>query len=233
MDRSLSAQQLAQELGTSIPRVVRAARKLGADTGRQRRYAFTPEMALAIRAKLGVNAAVPGLTAEEARVLKALSSAPFGVRSARSLARRAHVSPTTASNSLRSLGARDLVYFEDRAIAAGRAKPVTLIHANRTTSSWRVIRKQLQDVALPEDAVRPAITVPRDLQHLFWNTSPDQMNVREDGGYIARRLIDRNDYNGLAWGSQHLRPEDWRHAATSRGLDARTRVLAENLAGEA
>jgi DNA-binding transcriptional MocR family regulator len=190
-------------------------------------------MVLAIRAKLGVNVEVPGLTAEEARVLKALSSAPFGVRSSRSLARRAHVSPTTASNSVQSLRAKGLVYLADRVISAGRAKPLTLIHADRTTSHWRAIRKQLQGVVLPEDAPTPAVRVPRELQHLFWNTSPAQMNVREDGGYIARRLTDAKDYNGLAWGSHNLRPEDWRHAAKARGLDARTRALAENLAGDA
>jgi DNA-binding MarR family transcriptional regulator len=233
MDRTVSAYQVAQELGTSIPRVVRAAHKLCPDAEQAQGYAFTPTMVATLRAALGVNARVRGLTVEEARVLKALSSAPFGVVSARSLARRAHVSPTTATRTLESLKAKKLARTEERMIAQGSAKRASLIHADRDTDAWRSVRRQLQSVVLPETVEERAERVPRELQHLFWNTSKKQMSVADDGGYIARRLLERNDYNALAWGARNLSRADWKHAARARGVDAATRAMAENLAGDA
>ena len=72
--------------------------------------------------------------------------------------------------------------------------------------------------------------MPPELSHLFWNTASSQLDVERAGGYIARRLIQAGDLDGLAWGSEHLRSEDWRHAAMTRGLDPELRALASNLA---
>lgn len=230
MDTSLSASQVARELATSVPRVVRAAHKLGLAAEHGRGYAFTPAMVAALRAALGVNPPVDGLSAEEARVLKALSSAPFGVASARSVARRAHVSPTTAARAVRSLEAKKLVCLKERMIARGRVTRTTVIHADRNGDAWRAIRGELRDVVLPDSPAPPARTVPRELRHLFWNTADEQLTVADNGGYLARRLLERNDYNALAWGARDLSSSDWSHAAAARGIDPARRAMAENLA---
>ena len=72
--------------------------------------------------------------------------------------------------------------------------------------------------------------MPAELAHLFWNTARSQLELDRAGGYVARRLIQAGDLDGLAWGAEHLRAEDWRHAAATRGLDPRMKALALNLA---
>jgi hypothetical protein len=75
--------------------------------------------------------------------------------------------------------------------------------------------------------------VPRRLRHLFWNTAEGQLDVDRAGPYIARRLLLTMDIQGLAWGVQVLRPEDWERAARGRGLEPKARRLARNLAAAA
>ena len=51
--------------------------------------------------------------------------------------------------------------------------------------------------------------MPLELRHLFWNTAPRQLDVDTSGGYIARRLIQTGDLDGLAWGAEQLTADDW------------------------
>lgn len=69
--------------------------------------------------------------------------------------------------------------------------------------------------------------------HLFWNTAESQKDTARAGGYIARRLLQAEDLEGLAWGAENLRPVDWRHAAATRGVTPAALALAHNLAGDA
>jgi len=73
-------------------------------------------------------------------------------------------------------------------------------------------------------------SVPYRLHHLFWNADPNDLDTDEHGGYIAQRLLSSGDLDGLAWGAEHLPPGAWEQAAGARGLPARTRALAANLA---
>jgi len=57
--------------------------------------------------------------------------------------------------------------------------------------------------------------------------------VHKQGGYIAERLLSTGDLDGLAWGRRALTHDDWEQAARTRGLSARERALARNLAGSA
>lgn len=72
--------------------------------------------------------------------------------------------------------------------------------------------------------------VPNRLQHLFWNTASEQLDVDAAGPYIARRLISTGDLDGLAWGSRNLTAADWQAASQARGLDPASRAMALNLA---
>jgi hypothetical protein len=75
--------------------------------------------------------------------------------------------------------------------------------------------------------------VPGRLRHLFWNTADSQLDVSSSGPYIARRLLQTMDLQGLAWGAKTLAPRDWEQAAKARGLDPKVRQLAQNLASAA
>lgn len=227
-----SAADVARSLNTTVPRVVRAAKRLGLKSRRSDgRWSLTPAMVDRLTAELGSTPRIPGLSAVEVKVLAALSRAPFGLASARVVAGQAGVSPTAASAAIRSLEGKRLAYRERTTIAAGRARDVDLVHANRLAPDWLELVPQLAATRPPEPPVRPATRVPPRLTHLFWNTAPTQLEVGKAGAYIARRLLTTGDLEGLGWGASHLAAEDWRQAARARGLDRRTRALALNLAG--
>lgn len=234
-----TASELARDLGTSVPRVVRAAARLGFDTrprgpdGRTRhgRLQLTAAQVAQIRAELGSKASVPSLTDPEAAALAALASAPFGLPSARAVGRKACLSPTAAARAVKRLQARGLVFAQAERMVAGRPRQVQMLYANREHPSYRELAGQLAGVQPPEPA--PDVEVPARLRHLFWNTAPAQLNVEHGGEYIARRLLRTLDPAGLAWGAANLRASDWRAGARARGLDNRARALAQNLASGA
>lgn len=228
-----SAADVARSLGTSVPRVVRAAERLKLDArrGSSHRWELTKSMVNRLSRELGYSPSIDGLGQAETKVLAALARAPLGLVSARVVAGEAGVSPTAASTALQALEMRDLVFREPATIAAGHAREVELIHANRRAPEWLQLAPQLATVRPPaRDRTRPR-TVPARLRHLFWNTAASQLDTRTAGPYIARRLLTTADLEGLAWGAENLRAADWEAAARARGLDPRTRALARNLAG--
>lgn len=234
MDRVWSAAAVAAELGTSVPRVVRAVARLGLGQPGGGRLALSADQVARLRDELGVTPAVPGLSRTEVKALAALGRAPLGLVSARAVAARAGLSPTAASGAVKALEARGLVRREAASVAAGRARRVKVLHANRRAERWTEIAPLLALVEPPRRAERDW-RVPTRLMHLFWNTAPSQLEVEHAGPYIARRLLRTLDPDGLAWGARNLRPADWREAAAARGLPPDVRTLAENLAaaGEA
>jgi predicted transcriptional regulator len=228
-----SAAEVARSLGTSVPRVVRAEERLGLDAGEENgRFAFTRHMVERLRDELGVTPSVPGLDVTEVKVLAALARAPLGLASARVVAGQAVVSPTATSRALQTLQQKGLVRREDAVIAAGHARAVVLVHANRRTKRWLEIARALAAVRPPQRRRAPERSVPPRLRHLFWNTAPSQLKLDRGGPYIARRLLSTMDFDGLAWGASNLRPADWERAAQARGLDDSVRALAHNLARE-
>jgi DNA-binding MarR family transcriptional regulator len=231
MDR-YSAADVARELHTSTPRVVRAAKRLGIDAGPNGRLALTSSLVERLAAELGRTPSIAGLSAIEVKVLAALSRAPFGLSSARVVAAQAGVSPTAASKALKTLEQKNLVCREATVIAAGRARAVELIHANRRAERWLEIAPILTEVLLAKRNRPTQQAVPQRLTHLFWNTSPTQLDLNRGGPYIARRLLNTMDLDGLAWGAKNLRPGDWEKAARARGLDEHVRALAHNLADD-
>jgi len=237
MDRLYSASEAARLLGTNVPRLLRTADRLGLHVqrvrhGRSIRIALSAEQVKRLRAHLGVLTSVPGLSRVETQVLAALARAPRGLLSARSVARRAGVSPTAATHALSALEERGLVRREREIAALGHAREIEPYRANVTTPEWAHLAPYLAHVRPPtsRQIVCQSRRVPPELSHLFWNTASSQLDVERAGGYIARRLIQAGDLDGLAWGSEHLRSEDWQHAAMTRGLDPELRALASNLA---
>jgi hypothetical protein len=115
-------------------------------------------------------------------------------------------------------------------VALGRAREADVIRARPEAASWEAVADAVAAVRLPEPKPAAAKRVPAELRHLFWNTAPSQLDVARSGGSIARRLIQADDLDGLAWAAEHLSAADWKHAAATRGLEPRRRALAENLA---
>ena len=231
---TFSAAAVARELGTSVPRVTRATRRLSLDARRANgRYAFTPRQVDRLRQALGVLPRSEGLTRPEVAVLAALRTAPFGLASARAVARRSGLSPTAAARALESLRAEGLAERKSEMVAAGRARQMKIWRANLLHPRWPDLDPVLERVRRPERPLPEAKRVPRRLRHLFWNTAESQLGVDRAGAYIARRLLRTMDLQGLAWGVQALGREDWARAALARGLDPKTRRLAQNLAAAA
>jgi DNA-binding MarR family transcriptional regulator len=229
MDSGRSASAVATELRTSVPRVARAARRLGFASGPGGRLALDSEQVARLRDQLGVVPDVPGFTRSEVKALAALARSPLGLPSVRAVARRAGLSPTAASRAVNGLEERGLVRREPTVIAAGRARRVTVLHANRRSEQWAELAPLLARVR-PPHRTQHEQRVPARLGHLFWNTAPEQLDVERGGAYIARRLLRTLDPDGLAWGALNLSAAAWREGAKARGLSADTRALAENLA---
>ncbi len=227
-----SAAEVARQLGTSLPRVVRAVERLDLDARSESgRIELHPTQVARLGEVLGVSVRIHGLTSTEVKVLAALRSAPLGLASARAVAHRAMVSPTAASRALRTLKGKGLVASEPRTIAAGRARRVELFHAERLSPRWAELAPLLARVQPPAGTpTRHDTRVPARLRHLFWNTAPTQLQLELGGPHIARRLLATMDLDGLAWGARNLRASDWAQAAGARGLDRETRALARNLA---
>lgn len=229
---TMSAAGLARELGTSVPRITRVAQKLGLDARQPNgRFAFTPRQADRVRGVLGVNPQADALSRSEIVVLAALRNAPFGLVSARAVARRSGLSATAAARALESLRLKGLVERSSEMIAAGRAREMKIWRANLLHPRWPALGPVLKRVERPERPTPTEERVPRRLRHLFWNTAESQMDVDRAGAYIARRLLGTMDLQGLAWGAQALAPEDWERGARARGFDPKVKRLAHNLAG--
>lgn len=225
----VTASQLARELGTSVPRVVRAAQRLGFDLRSGRgRLVLSPAQVRKLRSVLGCHQAAPGLSYTETAALAALARSPLGLTSARAVARKAGLSATATLRALARLTSAGLVTHEDAVLVAGRSRNVRLLHANRRDPAYRALAPILAQVEPPEGPRNQE--VPANLRHLFWNTNPSQLNVAHGGEYIARRLLRTVDPAGLAWGARNLTPAHWRVGARARGLDPAVRALAENLA---
>lgn len=235
MDTVYSASAVARELGTNVPRILRTARRLGLIPSRARpgvRVDLTSEQVQQLRDELGISRTTPGFSRVETHVLAALARSPRGVLSGRAIARRAHVSPTAATRALAKLAARGLVQRTSEMAALGRAREVGVYRANVAAPAWHSVSADIARVRppRPDHGTRRPKRVPTELRHLFWNTAPSQLDVEHAGGYIARRLIQIGDLDGLAWGAEFLRRDDWLHAADTRGLAPDMHALAMNLA---
>lgn len=228
---TISLAETARRLGTSIPRVKRAATKLGiADPGHRGRLNITGSEFQEVRRRLGVRNPDTEFSPAQLAVMAALERSPLGMRSRRSLARKAGLSPTAASRAVSRLHDVGLVDERPERVAMGRARTVNVIRGSLCDRRWP---RGLGAVTPPERHSRPLDSdsvVPLRLRHLFWNTATEQLDASLHGSYVARRLLQSGDLDGLAWGANHISPFDWERASHGRGLPLEDRALARNLA---
>ena len=233
---AIPATEVAHRLGTSVPRVTRAIRRLGMTAAGRGggRVRLNRRQFQQLQAELGVLPQVDGLRRVEARVLAALARAPRGLLSVRAVARRAGVSPTAAAAAVRSLNARGLVRSEREWVAAGRPREVEVIRADVTSPDWPALAPHLAAIRSPvQPSPKRPTRLPGRLRHLFWNADPTRLDLERHGGYIAERLLSSGDLDALAWGLRALTPADWNEAARHRGLTPAQRAFARNIARSA
>lgn len=235
-----SARQAAVSVGSTVPRLLRAARDLGIDTRgasgarHKRRYSTTQVQALAAHLGKPVHPPLPGLSASEARVLAALRSAPLGLNSARAVSRVAGVSPATAASALNRLRGRGLVLRERRMVAEGAARERVLWAANVCHPDWPGLAARLGEAVFSQRA-RPARAstddrrVPDRLAHVFWNEDLRTLDPERHGALIANRVLQAKDSQALAWAAGRLSSSDWERAARARTVDPRDAALARTL----
>ena len=168
------------------------------------------------------------------RVAAALSRRPFGLRSARAVARMAGVPPTTAARCLHRLSRRGIVRRRVDAVSAGAAGHVGGVDDRLACSAaWHEVATEVGRVALtpPAGPARSASRVPTRLAHLFWNADLRGVDPGAHGHYVASRILRADDCQALGWLARHLAPDAIRRAAAGRGLEPRRVALAHLLAG--
>ncbi|PZQ88183.1 MAG: hypothetical protein DI534_11990 [Leifsonia xyli] len=226
MDAHVSAPQVARTLGVSLPTAHRVLDAAGIPrTGRGRPRAMPSRLLDDVLAARGAVPSAP-LPRTQLRVLAALSRAPLGLPSARSVATRAGVSPTTASTGLQRLRDAGLVTRREHVIARGSA--VAEWRWEPVIEAWpSSLRSAVRATRLPRQQ-RAAVPLPRALRHLFWNADFAELDPRRDGSYLAERLLTAPDANAWAWALTNLGRGDVETALGRRGIDARTKALVRN-----
>lgn len=223
---------LARALGVSLSRVHRHLDRHGVASALGKGHVRHVPTAVSTQllAELG---AVPTryghLTRPDMLVLAAVLHSHVGVTSAREVARRTRLSPSTASASLDALTQAGLVETRTRMEARGNATEVTRWHPAGIGQWSDDLRRAVHSVHFPDPAPRPAPTrVPRTLFHLFWShPHPERLRLPADADYVAARLIDSGEYDPMRWALANLPGDSIRHAVARRGTPARTREIAQ------
>lgn len=235
MDGVLSTGEVAAALGTTRSRVHRAVAAGLVSPARTSggHLRFTADDLGVLEHRLGLVPRLGGLSREEVLVLAALVYRPFGLRSARAVARSARISPTTASRALGRLKGMGLVGRRLRRVVLGEVIDVEVWEVNLRHRRWRELRSALAGVVFPEPPVGgdgESCSPPVWLRHLFWNADVGKLDLKRDGAYIAGRVLASEDAQAHAWGAANLSAAAFRRAASIRGLEPRRVALARNLA---
>ena len=237
MDTLLTTGQLARRLETTVPRVHRAVKAgIIAPVGRNARghLLFDPGAEAALRARWGVAPRVADLSHSQTLVLAALGRRPYGLRSARAVARAAGISPTTATHALQALRRRGLVRHQRILVAEGRAKEVENWSVVWRAPEWRQIAPAIHRTQLSEPvpkARRPSRRLPRRLWHLFWDVNPARTDLRRYADDVARRVLEARDPRALAGLARTMPAEVLQQVAERQGrVTPEVRRLAGMLA---
>ena len=234
----LTTGQVARALSTTVPRVLRAVRGGGVPTVRRGNRVLLDEAAVEqLRRRWGVAPAVPGLTREDVLVLAALGRRPFGVGSARAVARMAGVSPTTAGHSLRRLVEQRYVARESVRVAEGEVRDVAVWIIRWAGPSWLRVAGTVGEVVLPAEPPADAgparaagSRVPSRLAHLFWNEDIAALDLDQHANLVADRILRSEDPEAHAWMLRRLPAKAILKATGTRNLDPRRARLGRLLA---
>ncbi len=166
-------------------------------------------------------------------MLAALSRSPLGLRSARSVARRASVTPTTAVRALASLAERALVQERVERLVEGEVADLAVWRVNWRSPEWRKVATAVGAVVLPEGQARPRRqrSVPSRFAHLFWNEDTSQLDVERDGVTIAERILGSSDAEAISWAAAAVPPACLRRVKDLRNVAPEVAALADALAG--
>jgi hypothetical protein len=181
----------------------------------------------------GTEAPALPLPPRDLAVAATLSRRPFGLRSARAVAKASGVGYSATRCCLARLEAAGIVRRREDRVAEGAARSVTVWTIDWRSAEWHAIAAQVGRAAAQPEA-EPATTparLPARLAHLFWNAELGCVDLDRHGAYVASRILRSNDCQALGWVARHLRPEHLRSAARGRGLDPRRAQLANLLAG--
>ncbi|MHB1891747.1 MAG: MarR family transcriptional regulator [Acidimicrobiales bacterium] len=116
---------------------------------------LTPGEVRALRQALGTRPSVAGLTWQDTLVLAALSRHPLGLVSARAVALRAGISPTTAARALRRLREAGYVEQVERDVAEAHVRRISLWQVRYSSPRWLEVAAEVGEVDLPEVRVVP------------------------------------------------------------------------------
>lgn len=236
MDKPRTTSEAARELGTSVPRILRATRQgLVPSVRRGNRTLLTAKAVEELRRRWGWTPRHDELTRAELLVLAAMARRPRGVRSARQVARHVGVSPTTASAALRHLADRGFVERSTVTEVAGAVRDVRVWHIRWEGRPWQRVAGEVGRVTLPTrtDVRARDVRVPSRLAHLFWNTSVRDLTVDDHAVLIAGRILRSGDPEALAWMIRNLPSDAIADATRGRGLDRRSAALGRVLAAAA
>jgi excisionase family DNA binding protein len=237
----LTSGEVARRLGTSVPRVLRAARrgKVGA-VRRGNRFLFDADAVELLRRRWGAVPSLPGLTREDVLVLATLGRRPLGLRSGRAVARAAGVSPTATGRALRRLAERGYVTRETARVTEGEVRDVPVWTVRWTGPAWLGVAAAVGQATLPskQDARRhrvapPRRRVPSRLAHLLWNEDLAALDAERDAVLLADRILRSEDPEAHVWMMQHLPADAILKATRTRNLDPRRASLGRLLAAAA
>jgi hypothetical protein len=235
----LTSGQVARELSTTVPRVLRAVRRGEVQTVRRgNRFLFDAAAVRELRRRWGVVPAVDGLTREDVLVLAALGRRPFGLGSARAVARAAGVSPTTAGRALRRLVEQGYVTRDRVRVAEGEARDAAVWIVRWAGPPWLRVAETVGQAVLPsEEPAAPSDRtrhtrggLPPRLAHLFWNEDPQALDLDRHASLVADRILRSEDPEAHAWMLRRLPPRAILKATGTRNLEPRRAHLGRLLA---
>jgi hypothetical protein len=220
--------EVALRLGVSLPTAHLALDKLGVPrTGRGRAREVPEDLVASLESRYGSTPTNAQLDRVDLKVLTAVLRAPLGAQSARAVAARAGVSPTTAMKALVRLQHRGFVSLKDTVVASGRARREARWFADYR--NWpEEVRVGVHATVLPEPAAPRKSKLPHELHHLFWNATPTTLDPDKHGSYMAGRLLQAPDIRAWKWVMTNISREDISSAMSMRGFDKKIRVLVEN-----
>jgi DNA-binding MarR family transcriptional regulator len=225
---TITAPAIAEQLGVSLPTVHRLLDREGVPRlGRGRTRVVPVSVFERIRRARGTAPALP-IPAVEGRILAALLRSPHGLGSARRVAELASVSPTAASRHLRALLRAGLVSHHTRRVAEHKVIDKSEWRVDTKNTYWPELAPAIRSIRLPEHRQARSDSLPRWLKHHFWNADPKTLTMRENGAYIARRLLNSGDAAAVQWALTNADPQHLRDAVAGRGADVRTKALVQN-----
>lgn len=232
-----SAAEASRLLGVSEPRLYRAVAKagIGGRDGHGHLHLEVPDVAALVRQWGWIPPGLrdQGVSREEVFVLAALSRSPLGLRSARSVARRASIAPATAVRALASLADRGLARERRQRVVEGKVTDIDVWVLNWRAPEWRALSTMVARVVLPAPAApaRSQRSVPSRFAHLFWNEDTTELDVVRDGTMIAERILGSSDAEAIAWASGAIPASSLRRVRGLRNVAPQVAALADALAG--